>query len=119
MGLHAEWVQGTALQRPYPGGPPPSATEGFNLGEQGQEHQAKIPSFLHFVGSNVEKSAAGSGTCKLNLWGSNILLLQRLDVMILVISCICAHVPMSPRARTSVPDDWLVIKVSESDTDLW
>ena len=39
--------------------------------------------------------------------------------MILVISCICAHVPMSPRARTSVPDDWLVIKVSENDTDLW
>ena len=22
------------------------------------------------------------------------------------ISYICAHVPMSPRARTSVPDDW-------------
>ena len=39
-------------------------------------------------------------------------------VMILVISCIYAHVPMSPRARTSVPDDWLVIKVSESDRDL-
>ena len=24
-----------------------------------------------------------------------------------------------PRVRTSVPDDWLVIKVSESETDLW
>ena len=34
-------------------------------------------------------------------------------------SYICAHVPMSLRARTSVPGDWLVIKVSESDTDLW
>ena len=33
MGLHAEWVQGTALQRPYPGAPPPPATKGFNLGE--------------------------------------------------------------------------------------
>ena len=42
-----------------------------------------------------------------------------LVVRILVISCICAHVPINPRARTSVPDDWLVIKVSESDTDLW
>ena len=42
-----------------------------------------------------------------------------MSVTILVISYICAHVPMSPRARTSVPDDWLVIKVSESDTDLW
>ena len=40
-------------------------------------------------------------------------------VMILGISYICAHVPMSLRARTSVPDDWLVIKVSESDWDLW
>ena len=40
-------------------------------------------------------------------------------MIILVISYICAHVPMSPRARTSVPDDWLVINVSESDTDLW
>ena len=65
MGLHAEWVQGTALQRPYPGAPLPSATEGFNLGEQGQEHQAKIPQFFNFVGSNVEKSAAGSGTCNI------------------------------------------------------
>ena len=34
------------------------------------------------------------------------------SVMILGISYICAHVPMSPRARTSVPDDWSVIKVS-------
>ena len=33
-------------------------------------------------------------------------------VMTLVISCICAHVPMSPRARTSVPDDWLITKAS-------
>ena len=36
-------------------------------------------------------------------------------VMILGISYICAHVPMSLRARISVPDDWLVIKVSKSD----
>ena len=35
MGLHAEWVQGTALQNPYPGAPPPSATEGFNYGGKG------------------------------------------------------------------------------------
>ena len=31
------------------------------------------------------------------------------------ISYISAYVPMSPRARTSVPDDWLVIEVSKSD----
>ena len=46
MGLHAEWVQGTALQRPYPGAPPPPATKGFNLGEKGQDQQAKIPQFF-------------------------------------------------------------------------
>ena len=40
-------------------------------------------------------------------------------VTILGISYIYAHVPMSPRARTSVLDDWLVTKVSESDRDLW
>ena len=40
-------------------------------------------------------------------------------VIILGISYIGAHVPMSPRARTSVPDDWLVTKASESDRDRW
>ena len=30
------------------------------------------------------------------------------------ISYICAHVPMRPRARTSVPDDWFSIKDTES-----
>ena len=39
--------------------------EGFNLGEKGQEQQAKIPQFFNFVGSNVEKSVAGSGTCNI------------------------------------------------------
>ena len=33
-------------------------------------------------------------------------------VTITGISYIYAHVPMSPRVRTSVPDDWSVIKVS-------
>ena len=65
MDLHAEWVQGTALQRPYPGAPPPPATKGFNLGEQGQDQQAKIPQFFNFIGSNVKKSAAGNGTCNI------------------------------------------------------
>ena len=36
----------------------------------------------------------------------------QINVTITGISYICAHVPMSPRARTSVPDDWSVIKVS-------
>ena len=35
------------------------------------------------------------------------------------ISYICAHVPMSLRARTSVPDEWFSIKVTESGWDLW
>ena len=39
--------------------------------------------------------------------------------MALGISFICAHGLVSPRVRASVPDDWLVIKVSESDRDLW
>ena len=30
------------------------------------------------------------------------------------ISYICAHVPMSARARTSVPDEWFTIKVTEN-----
>ena len=63
MGLHAEWVQGTALEKPFPGGPLPPATKGFTLGEQDQEHQAKIPQFFNFIGSNMEKSAAGSDKC--------------------------------------------------------
>ena len=32
-------------------------------------------------------------------------------VTIMGISYICAHVPMSPWARTSVPDDWLTAVV--------
>ena len=35
------------------------------MGEKGQEYQAKIPQFFNFTGSNVEKSAAGSGTCNI------------------------------------------------------
>ena len=35
------------------------------------------------------------------------------SVTILGISYICAHVPMSPWARTSVPDEWFLIKVTE------
>ena len=61
MGLHAEWGQGTALQKPHPGAPLPPATKEFNLGEQGQDHQAKIPQFFNLIGSNVEKTANMSG----------------------------------------------------------
>ena len=61
MGLHAEWVQGTALQKPYPGAPIPSVDKGFNLEKQGQDQQARIPQFFNFIGANVEKTAPKSG----------------------------------------------------------
>ena len=45
----------------HPGAPLPPATKEFNLGEQGQDHQAKIPQFFNLIGSNVEKTAHMSG----------------------------------------------------------
>ena len=61
MGFQAEWVQGTALQKPHSGAPLPLSTKEFNLGEQGQDHQAKIPQFFNLIGSNVERTAHMSG----------------------------------------------------------
>ena len=48
-------------KKPHPGAPLPPATKEFNLGEQGQDHQAKIPQFFNLIGSNVEKTAHMSG----------------------------------------------------------
>ena len=41
MGLHTEWVTGTALSKPYLGAPTPPAALGFNFGQKGQEAQEK------------------------------------------------------------------------------
>ena len=41
MGLHTEWVTGTALSKPYSGVPTPPAALGFNLGQTGQDAQEK------------------------------------------------------------------------------
>ena len=38
---NVEWVTGTALSKPYPGAPTPPAASGFNLGQKGQDAQAK------------------------------------------------------------------------------
>ena len=58
MGLRAEWVTGTALKKPYPGAPIPLVTTGFNLGQKGQEFQARIPQFFNFAGSNAGNNAS-------------------------------------------------------------
>ena len=38
---NVEWVIGTALLKPYPGGPTPLAASGFNLRQKGQDAQEK------------------------------------------------------------------------------
>ena len=53
MGLRAEWEAGTALKKPYPGAPNLPVTVGSNMGNKGQEAQAKIPQFFNFIGSSA------------------------------------------------------------------
>ena len=37
LGLHTEWVTGTALQKPYPGAPTPSVNKELNLRARGED----------------------------------------------------------------------------------
>ena len=86
---------------------PPTTGPCANLPQEGKVAGRELmrtgclPSKLVFLAGAATKSWCGlpSGAPK--------------DVTIMGISYICAHVPMSPRARTSVPDDWLTIKVTE------
>ena len=58
MGMRSEWVIGTALKKPYPGAPNLPVTTGFNMGNKGQEAQARIPQFFNFIGSRTDDAQA-------------------------------------------------------------
>ena len=43
---------------------------------------------------------------------------RRLPIVGFLMRDICVHVPMSLRARTSVPNEWWTVKVTEKYQDL-